>query len=330
MTTELHDDLINFSFNDLYDVFKNNQTHEPDSYLTIFDFVLPFLKCLKELVRHHDSSSPVLCIPVFTHFMIQPSSEANHIGQTLQARFDRMLCNVLERCYLFPGFTLFLGSLFQYTTTQLQLAIAGFLQVLRHWGKQYILDGIRFAEIGWDPQYFVYFTKLLESPEKSGTHIFNQQRYVTAAKECLQLYLCSHRKFSKGATEFACHDKALRRSKPWEWVARLGVHSRIREAKHHFKVLRHQSIEVQAVSYQDDSFSENSPNYLYYECLSYRWALYLLPFLLEKSAVSLELADVLRGCTFAMMAWEFLRRIWLAKEAIARYLLRVESAAGGA
>jgi len=48
---------------------------------------------------------------------------------------------------------------------------------------------------------------------------FSQQRYVVATKECLQLYLCSHPNFSKRATEFACHDKAMQRNKPWEWLA---------------------------------------------------------------------------------------------------------------
>jgi len=49
-------------------------------------------------------------------------------------------------------------------------------------------------------EFFNYLTELLESPERLGTHIFNQQRYATSAEECLQLYLCSHRNFSKGAT----------------------------------------------------------------------------------------------------------------------------------
>jgi hypothetical protein len=61
----------------------------------------------------------------------------------------------------------------------------------------------------------------------------------------------------------------------------------------------------------------------YWRSLSYRCALDVLPFLLEKSAISLELAEVLRGCTFTTMGQRFPRRIRLAKDAITRYLLRV-------
>jgi hypothetical protein len=59
MTTELHDDLVNFSFNNLYEAFKNYQTHNPlipFSRVTIFRFVPRFLECLKELVCHHSHS----------------------------------------------------------------------------------------------------------------------------------------------------------------------------------------------------------------------------------------------------------------------------------
>jgi hypothetical protein len=150
----------------------------------------------------------------------------------------------------------------------------------------------------------------------------------TAAKECLQLYLCSHRDFSKGATEFACRDMAICRSKPWAWVARLGVHSRIRKGRRHFKVLRRRSIKASRRVHWDYFFPEKFPEHQYDRFLSYRWALDLLPFLLEQSPVSLELADVLRGYTLAMMAWRFPRSMRLAKEAIGKYLLRVDSAVG--
>jgi hypothetical protein len=185
------------------------------------------------------------------------------------------------------------------------------------------------------PGSFSHLTELLENPEQLGTHIFDQQQYAMAAKECLQLYLCSHRNFSnlKEATRFTCHDKTMRRNKPWEWVARLrlGVHSRIWKARHHFKVQKFKSLETQPnCQHQYISLPKNSPKRQYFQFLSYRWALDLLPLLLGKSAVSLELADVLHGCTFTMMAWEFPRSMRLAKEAIARYLLRVESVVGKA
>ena len=53
MTTELRDDLIEFSFDDLHNVFKNYKTHNPNDHLTIFRFFPRFLECLKKLVGHH-------------------------------------------------------------------------------------------------------------------------------------------------------------------------------------------------------------------------------------------------------------------------------------
>ena len=180
------------------------------------------------------------------------------------------------------------------------------------------------------PEFFGYLTEFLESPERSGTHIFDQKQYATAAKECLQLYLCNHYNFSKGATDFAYHDNKMRRSKPWEWIVRLGVHSRIRKGRHHFKFLQCQSIGALGSIYQEHLFPKNAPEHQYYQSLSYQWALDLLPFLLEKSVVSLQLADLLHGCTFAWMAWEFPQQMQLVKKAITRYLSWVESAAGAA
>ena len=40
------------------------------------------------------------------HSTIQPLSDANHICQTFQVGFDRMLCEALEKYYSSPGFTL--------------------------------------------------------------------------------------------------------------------------------------------------------------------------------------------------------------------------------
>jgi len=53
MTTELCDGLINFSFDKLYNVVKNYQTHNPTHRLTIHYFVPSFLECLKKLVCYH-------------------------------------------------------------------------------------------------------------------------------------------------------------------------------------------------------------------------------------------------------------------------------------
>jgi len=261
-----------------------------------------------------------------------------------------MLCNVLEKYRSFPGFTLLLGGIFQCMSVEKPYTLdAGIVasSYLIQW-QQEDLEGRILEDTGFfgvhkrmtnsrmntlylppnTPGFFSYLTEFLESPEQSGTHIFDQQQYVMAAKQCLQLFLCSHHNFSKGATHFAHHDKVLRRSKPWEWAARLGFHSRIRKGRHHFKVLWCSSMDLFHIVHQGQFFPENSPEYQHYQFLSYRWALDLLPFLLKKSAISLELADILHRRSFAMMAQKFPRKMRLAKEAIARYLLQVESAAG--
>jgi hypothetical protein len=268
------------------------------------------------------------------HFVMQPLSEANQIFQTHQVDFDRILCNVLEKYDSFPGFTLLLGSLFpsiknikQYSPP---LGMVAYLNLVRRRGEGYLLDDIGFSGI-YDggclegtPEFLTYLTELLENPERSGTRFFDQQRYTTAAKECLQLCLCSHHKFSKGVLESGHHDRELRRSKPSAWITRMGVRRRIWKAWN-LQLEASSSIYIE----QHASFPEKSPEHEYYRSLSYRWALDLLPFFLENSAISLELVEVLRRCTFTMMSWQFPRRRRLAKEAISRYLLRVESAVGG-
>ena len=254
-----------------------------------------------------------------------------------------MLCNVLEKYHSFPGFTLRLGSICQYMSAKklytLLIGILASSYLIRQRGEGHILDdtGLFGANriifqhrdvylLSGAREFFSYLTGFLENPERSGPSFFDQQRCTTAAKECLQLYLCNHHSFSKATTEFACRDKAMHRYKPWEWVARLGVHSPIWKARHHFKVQQRNFVKARVI-HQNISYPENSPQHQYCRSLSYRWALDLLPFLLERSAVSLELADILRGCTFTMMAWGFPRRRRLAKKAIAKYILRVESVA---
>jgi hypothetical protein len=259
-----------------------------------------------------------------------------------------MLCSDLEKNHSFPGFTLLLGGIFWCVSTQepfnLDAGIVASSYLIWQRGEGHILDNTGligpkgvisrandlYVSSETSGPFFRYFTEFLESPERSGPSFFDQQRYATSAKECLQLYLCSHRNFCKGPTEFSCRDQELRRSKPWEWLARLGVHSRIRKCRHHLKVHQHKAIraELRQSFFVHLSFPKISPKHQYFRFLSYRWALDLLPFFLERSAISLGLANVLRSCTFTTMAWWFPRRMRLAKDAIAKYLLRVESVMG--
>ena len=281
------------------------------------------------------SPSSVVC-PLHIHSMMQPLPEVNDISQTLQVDFDRILCNVLEKYCSFPGFNLLLGSLLHFAMNIKRRPIfpSGMLAsvyLIRQRGGGHILDDIGFSCICGiaiimqsTPKFLIYFAQLLENPEQSGTQVFDQQRYTAAAKDCLQLCLFNHRNFSKGIMDSGHRDRALRRSKPSAWIARMGVCSRIWKGRHNFQILLKARITIN----QYHSFPEKSPQHECYRSLSYRWALDLLPFFLENSAISLELAAVLRRRTFTTMALQFPRRKRLAKEAIAKYLLQVESAAG--
>ena len=211
------------------------------------------------------------------------------------------------------------------------------LYLVRQQGEGHILDDLGLSGI-WAShvetpeasKFLTYFIDLLENPERSGTHFFGQHRYTTTAKELLQLCLCSHHKFPKGAMESTRHNKVLLRNKPWAWKARLGIHSRIRTAMRHVTVRRWKSLTARNTSiYQHITFPQGFSGHENYQFLAYQWRLDLLPILLEKSAISSELADVLRTRTFTKMAQRFPRRMRLAREAIEDYLLRVEHSAVG-
>ena len=246
-----------------------------------------------------------------------------------------MLCNILEKSYSCPGFPLVLGSILQYKNAKRPISLLPGIVASSHLvhqpGEGLILDVIysRYGYVLDIPVFFTYFAELLENPGRSGTGSFDPQRYATAAKECLQLSLYSHHKFLMGTMESTLRDKALRRHKPSAWIAQLGVHSRIRKGRNYVKVQQDKKIYILWLLREHPvSPPNNSPEHEYCQSMSYRWALDLLPFLLEKSAISLELAKELRCGTFAMMAQRFPRRMRLTKEAIARYLARVESVVG--
>ena len=275
---------------------------------------------------------------LYIYYMIQSFPEANHIYQTCEASFDRLLCNALEKYHSRPGFALLLGTILQYAKFQhlsfiFPPGLVASLYLLREGGNWDILDDMgfsgsitNFGALPDTPQFFTYFIELLENPERSGSHAFDQHRYATTAKECLQLCLCSHHRFSKGATESTCRGKALLRNQPWAWKAKLGIHSRIRTAMRHVTVRQWKSNKARSFNWVYASYySEHE----YSRFLSYQYNLDLLPILLEKSAISLELANVLCTRTFTTMAQRFPRRMRLAREAIAAYLLRVEESVVG-
>ena len=269
--------------------------------------------------------------------MMQPFSEADHIWPTFQTTFDRILCNALETYHSSPGFAILLGSILGYRNLKHQSAfppgMIASLYLVRQQGEGHILDatglsGIRtsYGQLSGAETFLTYFIDLLRNPDRSGTNTFDEQRYATAAKECLELCLCSHHKFSVAATDSVCDDKGLLRNKPWAWKARLGVHSKMRKTMHHLTVQRRKLLKFgRKVTSQFPSPPLSASEHGDYQFLTYQWGLDILPFLLEESAISLELVAVLRSRTFATMAQKSPRKMKLAKAAISTYLLRVES-----
>jgi hypothetical protein len=220
----------------------------------------------------------------------------------------------MEKCHSFSGFTLLLGSILQDISTE-HTYLPGITIFSSLAFQCRDLDSTRFSLIknihihnhlfnSGTAELSTYIMEFLGNPERSGTHVFDQHCYAIAVKECLQLCLCSYHYFSKRVIDSSAHsDRMLRRNQPWLWRRRL---SRIRKSRHWLKVQQHNKNED-------------------HQSLVYKWALDLLPFLLERSAISLELAEVLHSCTFTVMALEFPWRMRMAKDAMRRYILRVES-----
>jgi len=241
-----------------------------------------------------------------------------------------MLGNILKKYSHYPGIALLLGALLEhkkigYSQTHFPMPIVPLHPLLILYGTEFwgFMELYIEKEVPSHQEFFNYFAALLENPQRSKAHSFDQERYVVASKECMQLCLCLHSKFSRRVREYAYRDKALRRRKPSLWRRRVGVHGRIRKARYHFKARQLKSLKAQ--DYLDQSvLAENE----YARSLSYRWALDLLPSFLEKSAASLELAEVLRGYTFTTMGQKFPRRMRLAKEAVLKYLLRIDAGPG--
>ena len=271
---------------------------------------------------------------------MQPLPEADQIWRTFQADFDRMLYNTLQKYHSYPGFALLLGSILQYRNLKRQFffpdGMVAYLYLIRQQEEGHILDDMGFSgivstndELTGTTEFIAYLIRLLENPNRSGIYSFDEQTYTTAAKECLELCLCSHHKFSMEAKESAYRDKALLRNKPWAWKTRLGDHSRIRKTIRHLASQRWKSVVTQSDISKDAFFPRSSLEHVeYYRSLSYQWRLDLLPIFLEKSVISLELANLLRSRTFTTMAQRFPRRVKLAREAIRTYLSRVDSAVG--
>jgi hypothetical protein len=275
--------------------------------------------------------------------MTQSLSESDHICQTFQVHFDGMLCNVLEKYHHFPGFALLLGTLLRYISImkrglgdpsifRIAPGITASLYLVRQ-RQGHILDDVGFYGIwrasfrgvtlqnGTD-EFCAYFAKLLKNPGRSGTHVFDQQRYATAAKECLELCLCSHHNFSKGTVEFTCYKGAPEEqtlgvdSPDWGSTAGYGKPGSIWFDCGQLSINMLPFLKPLPSTNTTDPWRTNG----HWMCSHSFW---------RNRTFRLELADVLRRRTFTTMAYSFPRRRRSAKEAITKYLLRVESAVGG-
>ena len=133
--------------------------------------------------------------------MMQPSSIAHRVFQTLQVDLDRILCDVLEKYYSFPGVTLLLGSFLHRIITIKQTPLfppgmVASLYLLRQRGEGHILDAIGLSGIvginsfsNRTAEFLTYLSQLLENPERAGTCIFDQQRYTAPPKSACS-YTC--------------------------------------------------------------------------------------------------------------------------------------------
>jgi len=122
----------------------------------------------------------LLIHPLYNDYILQPFPEADHIAQTFQANFDRMLCTALEKYHSCPGFPLLLGSISQsvnlkYQSFNFPPGLVASLYLLRQEGYVDILDDTGFSGVqmviatsvglSGTPEFFAYFTELLENPE---------------------------------------------------------------------------------------------------------------------------------------------------------------------
>ena len=166
-------------------------------------------------------------------------------------------------------------------------------------------------------QYLEYLYDLLENPKRSGAYALNSQMFANAVRECLELYLCNRRlKFQKRRSQCNRWYAQRRREAPWIWKVRSGTRS----------IYHPKRLGQKAKSFNTCRGSERPVAFSGvegYQLALYEWALIVLPFLLESSELSLELADYLNRSTFLMVSVRFPYLTRLAKVAISKYLMRV-------
>jgi hypothetical protein len=165
-------------------------------------------------------------------------------------------------------------------------------------------------------EYLEYLFDLLEKPERSGAYALSGQMFASAVRDCLDLYLCNRRLLQKRRSRCDRWHAGMRRMIPWLWRVRFGIPN-----VYHRKRLGRKS---RVFNICRGSHRVSFPGVEGYQLALYEWALIVLPFFLENSLVSRELADHSSRSTFSMVSVRFPHLTRLAKVAILTYSMRAQ------
>ena len=163
-------------------------------------------------------------------------------------------------------------------------------------------------------KYLKYLYDLLEEPERSGDYTLNGQMFASAVRECLDLYLCNRSFLQKQRSRFNRWRDGMRRTTPWLWRVRFGTRNR-----------NHPWRKIRAFNTCHGSRPLAPPGMEGFRIALYEWALMVFPFFLERSTVSLELAEYLSRSTFSIVSVRFPYLTRLAKVAILKYSMRAKA-----
>ncbi|KIM37526.1 hypothetical protein M413DRAFT_257021 [Hebeloma cylindrosporum] len=167
-------------------------------------------------------------------------------------------------------------------------------------------------------EYLKYLYNLLEEPKRSGIYALNAQTFAGAVMECLSLYLCNRAFFQKRRSRFEPWRARRRRTSPWLWRMRFGP----------CNIYHRNHPKAGTFDRRRGSRPVASPGLEDYQVALYEWALIVLPFFLENSAVSPDLAEHLSRSTFSINSVRFPYLTRRARLAISTYLLRVKVSQG--
>lgn len=165
-------------------------------------------------------------------------------------------------------------------------------------------------------EYLEYLCDLLEKPERSGAYTLDGQMFASAVRDCLDFYLCNRRLLQKRRSRCDRWHYRMRRTTPWLHRVRFGTLNVYHQKRPGRK--------TRVFNPSRGSRRVAFPGVEGYQLASYEWALMVLPFFLENSVVSLELADYLSHSTFSIVSVRFPHLTRLAKVAISTYSIRAQ------